>query len=130
MKPIYPKFKLLALACLVFCIQACSPPKPGVYKDDQISNGQRADLHELNKSALSSIKANKLKELQLMMSKDMIDNAGNEHMVELMSNRLTDNPYDVVEEYYVVGKHKAKDSLPATGTDVNRHSLKYDTSAY
>jgi hypothetical protein len=129
MKPLYPKFKLLALACLVFSIQACSPPKPGVYKDDQISSGRRSDFHDLNKSALNYIKANSLKELQLMMSKEMIDNSGNEHLVELMSNRLTDNPYDVLEEYYVVGKHKAKDSLPATGTDVNRHALKYDTTS-
>src|ERR1700733_701321 len=129
MKPLYPKFKLLALVCLVFSLQACSPPKPGVYKDEQISSGQRSDFHDLNKSALNYIKANSLKELQLMMSKEMIDNAGNEHLVELMSNRLTDNPYDIVEEYYVVGKHKAKDSLAASGTDVNRHVLKYDTSA-
>jgi len=131
MKPVNPEFKLLALVCLVFSLQACSPPKPGVYKDDQISSGQRSDFHELNKTALNYIKANSLKELQLMMSKEMIDNPGNEHMVELMSNRLTDNPYDIVEEYYVVSKHKAKlnDSLPASGTDVNRHSLKYDTSA-
>jgi hypothetical protein len=129
MKPLNPKFKLLAVVCLVFSLQACSPPKPGVYKDDQISSGQRSDLHDLNKSALNYIKANSLKELQLMMSKEMLGNSGNEHLVELMSNRLTDNPYDIVEEYYVVGKHKAKDSLAASGTDVNRHVLKLDTSA-
>ena len=129
MKPLYPKFKLVALACLVFLLQACSPPKPGVYKDDQISSGKRSDFHQLNTNALRYIKANSLKEIQLMMSKEMIDAPGTERMVDRMSNRLTDNPYDVVEEYYVVGKHKATDSLPANGTDVNRHVLKYDTSA-
>lgn len=129
MKPLHPEFKLVALACLVFSLQACSPPKPGTYKNDEISSGKRSDFHNLNTEALKYIKANSLKELQLMMSKELMDNPGNERQVELMSNRLTDNPYDIVEEYYVVGKHKAKDSLPATGTDVNRHALKYDTTA-
>ena len=130
MKPLYPKFKLFAFACLVFLLQACSPPKPGVYKNDQISSGKLSDFHDLNKSALNYIKSNSLKELQLMMSKDLMGNSGNEHLVDQMSNRLADNPYDIVEEYYVVGKHKAKDSLAASGTDVNRHALKYDTAAY
>src|ERR1700740_3117664 len=116
MKPLTPKFKLMALACLVLSLQACSPPKPGTYKNDEISSSKRSDFHDLNKTALGYIKANSLKELQLMMSKEMIDNPGNERLVELMGNRLTDNPYDIIEEYYVVGKHKAKDSLPATGT--------------
>ena len=80
MKPLYPKFKLVALACLVFLVQACGPPKPGVYKDDQISSGKRSEFHDLNTTALRYIKANSLKELQLMMSKEMIDDPGNERV--------------------------------------------------
>ncbi len=129
MKPLNPKFKFWAFAGLAIAMQACSPPKPDVYKDGQISSGKRSDFHELNKSALNYIKANNLKELQEMMSKEMIGRPGNERLVELMSNRLADNPYDIVEEYYVVNKHKGKDSLTASGTDVNRHTLKYEDIA-
>jgi hypothetical protein len=129
MKPLNPKFKFWAFVCVAIAMQACSPPKPGVYKDDQISSGKRSDFHELNQSALNCIKANSLKKLQEMMSKEMIGQPGNERLVELMSNRLTDNPYDIVEEYYVVSKHKGKDSLAASGTDVNRHTLKYEAIA-
>ncbi len=128
MKPLYPKFKLVAPLCLVFLIQACSPPKPGTYKNDEISSGKRSDFHNLNTTALKYIKANSLKELQLMMSKEMIDNSGNERQVERMSNRLTDNDYDLVEEYYVVAKHKGDDSVAASGTDVNRHKLKFNVA--
>jgi hypothetical protein len=131
MKHFHPyQLKLIAVLSILFCLQACKPPaKPGVYKDGEISSSQRSDLHDLNTTALKYLKANSLKELQLLMSKELISNPANEHLVDQMSNRLTDNPYDVLEEYYVVGKQKTKDSLPATGTDVNRHALKYDSLA-
>ncbi|HZY37174.1 MAG TPA: hypothetical protein VFE53_11025 [Mucilaginibacter sp.] len=130
MKHAYPyQFKLVAALCIFLSIQACSPPKPGIYKDDQISSSKRSDFHDLNTNVLKYLKANSLKEVQLYMSKEMLDNAGNERLVELMSNRLTDNPYDIVEEYYVVTTKKGSDSLSASGTDVNRHMLKYAITA-
>lgn len=138
MKHAYPyQFKLLTVLSLsvLFLLQACAPPKPGVYKDDQIPGGKRADFHKLNKDAFDEIKTNNLKIFEQMMSQELIDRPGNDHLMELIGNRLADHPYKVLEEYYVVraGKGKpdtaAHDSIPASGTDVNRHTIKYTARA-
>lgn len=130
MKHLYPhNFKLWITLFLFALLSACAPPKPGVYKDDQISSSKRADFHKLNDEALAQIKGGNLKEFQMMMSQDLIDRPGNDHLMELIGNRLADHPYKVLEEYYVVTPKKGQDSIPASGTGLNRHTLKFDINA-
>jgi hypothetical protein len=117
-------FKLLAFACFFqFFFQSCVLV-PGTWKNEKISAGKRDDFHQLNTEALNYLKANDPKGLKAVLSKEMIDGK-NEREVELISNRLNDNLYELLDEYYVVNKYKDTDSVHSVGGSVNRYSLVY-----
>jgi hypothetical protein len=126
MKPIQPYTLKLSgyFLLLIFALQSCKE-KPGTWKNDQISSGKRNDFHELSKQAFFDLKANNLLHLKVLMSKELIDNPGTERMVELISNRLTDNKYEVLDEYYVVNKKKDNDTVNLSETGANKHKIKY-----
>jgi hypothetical protein len=118
-------FKVAALCCFALLLNACKPPAPGIYKNDKIASGQRSDFHDLNKEALTYLKGNKLKSVKLMMSKELMDETTTEQEVEVIGNDLTDNDYELADEYYVVTKDTSGGSLPIIGDDINRYGLKY-----
>ncbi|HAL81375.1 MAG TPA: hypothetical protein DCO83_03375 [Mucilaginibacter sp.] len=126
MKPVQPYTLKLSgyFLLLIFALQSCKE-KPGTWKNDQISSGKRNDFHELSKQAFFDLKANNLLHLKILMSKELIDNPGTERMVELISNRLTDNKYDVLDEYYIINKYKDADTIKLSGAGVNSHTIRY-----
>jgi hypothetical protein len=120
----------LALVCaLLLILQSCNGPAvPGSWKNDKISSGKRDDFHKLNDGVLIYLKANDPKGLKAYLSKEMI--AKNiERQVELMSNRLTDNDYELLDEYYVVHKQKDTDTVATTTGDINRYRVIYPYDA-
>ena len=123
------RFKLLAPLCLILMLTACKPPSPGIWKDGKISSWNRSKFHDMNKEALGDLKANNLKSIKLMLSKDLIDETNTERQVEMISNRLTDDEYVPLAEYYVVNRYKDADTVPATGENVNRYGLQYPETA-
>eukprot|EP01037_Dinobryon_pediforme_P003733 gene3733-3779_t len=101
---------------------------PGTWKNEQISSGKRDDFHQLNDKALRLLKADDTKGLKSMLSKEM--NAGNnDRQIELIGNRLTDNDYDLLDEYYVVHKYKDTDTVNIKDGNINRYKLLYPFAA-
>ncbi|HEY2582721.1 MAG TPA: hypothetical protein VGI43_12985, partial [Mucilaginibacter sp.] len=118
------QFKAALVCALFFLLQSCSPTVPGSWKNEQISSGKRDDFHKLNTEALRYLKANDPKGLNALLSKEMIDGK-NERQVELLSNRLVDNEYELLDEYYVVHKYKDTDTVKTVGAAINRYALLY-----
>jgi hypothetical protein len=127
MKPLSPsQFRLAAAACLLLILPSCVLV-PGSWKNENIKSGKREDFHKLNTEALAYLKANNPKGLNALLSKEMIA-ANNERQVELISNRLTDNPYELADEFYVVNKYSDNDTVLVKGGDVKRYGLVYPYS--
>ncbi len=115
------KFKIAIVCAFLFIFQSCKP-LPGSWKNEKISSGKRDDFHKLNTEILTRFKANDLKGLAAFFSKEM--NAGrNDRQVELISNRLNDNAYELLDEFYVVHKYKDTDTVSITSGEINRYKL-------
>jgi hypothetical protein len=130
MKNLYPnQFKALLFSVLFLGLQSCVVT-PGQWKNDSISAGKRDDFHKLTAEALKYFKANDATAMKALFSKEMnADN--NERKVELVSNRLNDNTYKLLDEYYVA--HKVEDTdmdtVRVKDGSVNRYALMYPCEA-
>jgi hypothetical protein len=119
------KIKPALFYALVLTVFACNGPTvPGAFKNDKISSGKRDDFHQLNAQVLKILKADDLKALKAFLSKDLLA-ANLDRDVEHIGNRLTDNEYDLLDEYYVVNKYKDSDSVASQGGDVKRYGLRH-----
>jgi len=98
-------FILITAAALQSCHK---PAAPGTYQNEQIPADQRKDFHAINDQLLQDLKANKPKDLDGIMSKEMLDDHNRFRQIELVSNRLKEGEYSVLDEYYIV--HKATDT--------------------
>jgi len=130
MKDLYPnQFKALLFSVLFFTLQSCVVT-PGKWKNDQISAGKRDDFHQLNTEALKYLKANDPIGLRALLSKEMVEDK-NERKVELISNRLNDNTYKLLDEYYVAHKYQdsSMDTVRVKDGSVNRYALVYPYEA-
>ncbi|MFB9841311.1 hypothetical protein [Mucilaginibacter ginsenosidivorans] len=110
----------------LFIALSCSSPKPGVYANDQIPAGKRADLHELNTQLFDGLKANDAKSLSLIFSQDMIERHYTLKQVETISNHIKEGAYTLMDEYYLVNKRKGNDTIKVTGRNINDHDLVID----
>jgi len=127
MKPspiIHLKF---AIALAILFAHSCVTV-PGSWKNEKISSGKRDDFHQLNTEVLRYLKANDPKGLKALLSKDMLGE-NNERLVELISNRLTDNPYDLLDEYYVVNRYRDTDTVAIKDGDIKRYAMIYPYAA-
>jgi hypothetical protein len=114
--------KIAFVVGLFMILQACKP-LPGSWKNDKIADGKRDDFHKLNKEALRYLKANDGKSLQIQLFSKAMNEGHNDRQIGLISNRLTDNEFDLLDEFYVVHKYKDTDTVAAVGGDVNRYAL-------
>jgi hypothetical protein len=120
-------FAPLALLCAVsFLTQCCSPPKPGIYANDQIPSSQRSKLHDLNKLLFEGLKANSKKNLGGVFSQEMIDDNSNLKTVEMVSNYNKVAEYSLMDEYYMVNTKKGNDTIRVTDKNVNNHRVIFD----
>jgi hypothetical protein len=119
-----------SLVCALFLfLQSCGGPTvPGAFKNDKISSGKRDDFHQLNTQVLKVLKADDPKGMQPYLAKEMLGE-NIDRLVEHIGNRLTDNNYDLVDEYYVVHKFKDTDTVATTSGDVKRYRLLYPFKA-
>jgi len=123
------QFKLAYVAILFAFLKSCGgPTQPGSFKNDKISSGQRDDFHQLNTQVLKVLKADDVKGLNPFLSKEQIGTIPDKQ-VELISNRLVDNEYTLLDEYYVVHKYKDTDTVRAEGGDVKRYAVLYPYAA-
>ncbi len=121
-------FKLPAFAILLLIIQSCTLV-PGVRKNDEIKSGKREEFHDLNASALKHLKAGDAEGLKGMLSKDEAKKNISK-LVDSISKQLKDNPYQLLDEYYVINKYADSDTILATGPLVNRYGLRYPYTTF
>jgi len=116
-------FNIISALALLFFLPSCVTV-PGTWKNERISSGKRDDFHDLNKEVLGYLKANDATSLKTVFSKDM-NASNNAREIEHISNRLTDNEFQLLDEFYVVHKYKDTDTVRSTGVDINRYGLVY-----
>ncbi|HWD86961.1 MAG TPA: hypothetical protein VG367_02470 [Mucilaginibacter sp.] len=115
----------------VAAFQSCrKPAKPGTYQNDQIAADQRKDFHTLNDQMMEGLKANKPRDLEGLMSKEMLEDNSRLRTIELISNRLKEGDYSVLDEFYIV--HKPTDTgvqkLNVTNKGLNNYTYTYENN--
>lgn len=100
-KPI-SAFTCILFSALLLIFQACKPPQPGIYKNNQIPSGTASKLHQINTSLLSALKVNDIEQLELLMSQELIADRERLSTAEHISNHMKDADYSLMAEYYIV----------------------------
>lgn len=124
-KPKPPAFKLFAFLLIIFALQSCEPTQPGSWKNDQISGSDREKFHKLNDELFARLKVNDEKNLESIMSKEFIENAYKNRIIELVSNRVKAADYTLLDEYYTVNRYIDGDTIKAASTSLNSYSVIY-----
>lgn len=104
--------------------QSCTD-KSGWWKNGNIRTGKRDDFHELNDNVFKLLKANDEKGMHSYMSKELIEDTYMPRLVELISNRLSDDKYEMLDEYYAINKFMDNDTIKAAGTSKINYDLYY-----
>jgi hypothetical protein len=124
--------KLLCLLSIFSVIKSCNSYTPGIWINGKIESGKREDFHALNDQLLKGLKANNPREVEAVMSKDMIEDNGRLRQIELCGNRLKEGDYKLLDEYYVVHKDsdildasKRNKSIKKTDPGINSYSVNY-----
>jgi hypothetical protein len=102
--------KILLPLAFIILIQGCSD-SPGTWVNQQISSGKRDDFHKLNTEALQYIKADDMNNLGIIMSKELAAENYTNHTVDLISNELKANDYNLMDEYYIVRDSTKTDTV-------------------
>jgi len=123
MKPctLHPLNSLIFLS-LIFIFQGCTS-EPGVWKNEKINANIRADFHSRNEEIIGDIKLNQIKKVKLFLSPELNQDNSTESLVEHLSNRLNDNKYQLLDEYYLVNKYIDADTVKTAGAGINSYSL-------
>jgi hypothetical protein len=120
--------KLFAVLSAISVMKGCSPAEPGTYKNDKIPSWQRDDLHALNTQLLDGLRTNAPRQVEAVMCREYIEDNGRLRLIELCSNRLKEDAYTLLDEYYIVHKEKGKKTLES-GPGPNSYTLDYTADA-
>jgi hypothetical protein len=118
--------KLFCLLSLFYFLNSCSKTTPGTWKNEKIDGSKRDDFHALNAELFNGLKENKLRYLESVMSKELMNDKSQLRLIEICSNHIKEGNYTVLDEYYVVNKEKGKKILESNATGINNYSLDYD----
>lgn len=118
--------KLFAVLAIIFVFESCNPHETGMWKNDKIESGQRDDFHALNKQLLDGLKANAPRQVEAVMSEVFIQDVNRLRLIELCSNRLKEDSYTLLDEYYVVHKERGDKTIETKNRNINNYSLHYN----
>jgi hypothetical protein len=115
-----------AIYCLLISVmlQSCSN-EIGAWKNDQIKQSNRDELHELNAQVFKCLKANDTKSLGAYLSKELLDDNYTNRLAELAGNQLKLDSFVNFNEYYVVNKYTVSDTITGPKQGVNSFHLIY-----
>ncbi|RWY57464.1 hypothetical protein [Mucilaginibacter gilvus] len=113
----------LVMAFVAIFLLGCS--KPGYWKNNEISEGKRDDMHELNDKALDLIKKGDTEILESLLSKELIAENSTDARVKNIGHALVTDTFKRMDEYYVVNKYLGADTIKSHLKDVNAYSLIY-----
>ncbi|MEO6851343.1 MAG: hypothetical protein ABI203_03630 [Mucilaginibacter sp.] len=117
----------LCCISIVFALPGCAPDKPGIYCNEQIKAGKRSDFRDLNAKLFEGLKANNANKLEGIMSQEFINDPTKLRQIELLSNRLKEADYDILDEFYIINNPKDKNTIKVTDRGINNYDLHYDT---
>jgi len=117
--------KLLCIFLIFSILNSCKPHEPGTWKNDKIESGIREDFHQLNIQTLDGLKANDHLKMDGLFSKDLIQDNGKLRLIELCSNRLKEDAYTLLDEYYIVNKDRGYKTLESKNEAINNYNLKF-----
>lgn len=117
--------KLFSLLSIISVLQSCSPHEPGTWKNDKIENGQREDFHTLNNRLLEGLKANSPRQVEGVMSEVFIEDVNRLRLIELCSNRLKEDTYILLDEYYIVHKDHGSKTIETKDRNINNYFVRY-----
>ena len=118
----HPRFKLFAFFVLLLILQGCYR-SPGVWKNDEISSGVKADFHSRTDELIGFIKLNQIKKVKGLLSRELNADNYTEPLVEHLSNRFNDDKYQLWEEFHMVSKFIDADTIKTGGKGINKYSL-------
>jgi len=121
--------KFYAFFTLLFILQGCTS-EPGVWKNEKINGGVKADFHARNEELIGYIKLNQIKKVKWFLSRELNQDNSTESLVEHLSNRFNDNKYQLLDEYYLVNKYIDADTVKAAGSGINAYSLTFIEPAH
>jgi hypothetical protein len=121
MRSIPSLIKLFTLLSVFSVLTSCTSYEPGIYKNEKISSSKREDFHLLNNQMLEGLKANSPRLVEGVMSREMIEDNSRLRLIELCSNRLKEDSYTLLDEYYIVHKERGKKVIKAPN-----YTLSYD----
>nr|WP_067059706.1 hypothetical protein [Mucilaginibacter sp. L294] len=127
MKNLSP-FKLICCLLIPVILQSCSN-EIGAWKNDQIKQSNRDELHELNKQVFKYLKANDDKSLGAYLSKELLDDNYAKGTLESIGLQLNKDSFVVFNDYYVVNKYVGADTINTKDLGVNSFRLVYPGTA-
>lgn len=121
MKPNY-FIKAAAFAAILLAL-GCSTPKPGMWKDQQISSGLRSNVDDVNKKVISDIIAADHTNLEYYMSKEMTNDKTAYPTIDKISNMFKTGQKRVLAEYYRVEGKDVPDSVLVDSGKISAHAI-------
>lgn len=117
--------RLIFLSCFILLLQACGPPKPGIYKDDKIPSSISTKLHDLNTDLLAALKDDHPEHLENLISQEYIDKrAERVKLAALINIAVKKADYTLLSEYYISNQYvSGKDTIHERGAGINNHDL-------
>jgi hypothetical protein len=117
--------KLFSLLSCIFILQGCGPGKSGIWKDAKIKSGVRDEMHVLNDTLLNTLKDNRYKALQFILSRDMMENTGLMATAERLSVYSKRGKFSLLREYYVVGKPGTSVTISERELGINNYDIHF-----
>jgi hypothetical protein len=130
--PMKPKhnllFKLFICLLTAAALPGCSS-EIGTWKNEQIKESTREELHKLSDQLFNYIKDNDTKNLESILSKEMLEDNTAATIAQRISHELRVDSFVRFNEYYVVNKYTQTDTVKALDEGVNSHRLIYPGTA-
>lgn len=121
----HPRFKFFSFFVLLLISQGCYR-SPGVWKNEEISSGVRADFHNRTNELIGFIKLNQVKKVKGVLSRELNADNYTESLVEHLGNRFNDDKYQLWEEFHLVSKFIDADTIKTGGKGINKYSLVFN----
>jgi hypothetical protein len=118
------QFKLIYFILCLSILQSCSN-EIGAWKNGQIKQSNREELNNLNAQVFKCLKANDTKSLEAYLSKELLDDHYAASTLAQVGNRLKQDSFVVFNDYYVVNKYVAADTVNNKNLGSNSFRLVY-----
>ncbi len=119
-----PLFFLLTFAV---ALQSCDDSdRPGTWTNEQIKPNKKDDFHQLNEQLFTDLKDDKPKQLEDLLSKELLDNGYYKNQVEMYNSRCKLG-YTILGEYNIIRAHPGDYKISTSTVDGEKIDIKYQS---